>query len=139
MFAAAARARAGGLGRGSAPDLVVFRALGEVRSVGASGVRLPRSSGLRGLRSVKPADPDQARRLNTLLDRIELNVLSLPISTLVCGMRSRDELKQDLGVARDFKPMSESELAEVMIHLAFYAGWPRAISAILVAKEVFKE
>ena len=33
--------------------------------------------------------------------------------------------------------LSETELAEVMIHLAFYTGWPRAISAILVAKEVF--
>jgi len=35
--------------------------------------------------------------------------------------------------------ISETELAEVMTHLAFYAGWPRAISAILVAKEVFKK
>ena len=35
--------------------------------------------------------------------------------------------------------LSEAELAEVMTHLAFYTGWPRAISAILVAKEVFKK
>ena len=35
--------------------------------------------------------------------------------------------------------LSETELAEVMTHLAFYVGWPRAISAILVAKEVFKK
>ena len=35
--------------------------------------------------------------------------------------------------------LSETELAEVMTHLAFYTGWPRAISAILVAKELFKE
>lgn len=35
--------------------------------------------------------------------------------------------------------LSETELAEVMIHLAFYVGWPRAISAILVAKEVFQK
>jgi len=35
--------------------------------------------------------------------------------------------------------LSETELAEVMIHLAFYTGWPRSISAILVAKEVFKK
>lgn len=35
--------------------------------------------------------------------------------------------------------LSETELAEVMTHLAFYTGWPRAISAILVAKEVFKK
>ena len=34
--------------------------------------------------------------------------------------------------------LSETELAEVMIHLAFYTGWPRAISAILVAKDVFE-
>lgn len=33
--------------------------------------------------------------------------------------------------------LSESELAEVIIHLAFYAGWPRAISAVKVAREVF--
>lgn len=34
--------------------------------------------------------------------------------------------------------LSETELAEAIIHLAFYAGWPRAISAIRVAREVFK-
>jgi len=34
--------------------------------------------------------------------------------------------------------LSEAELAEVIIHLAFYAGWPRAMSAIKVAREVFK-
>ena len=33
--------------------------------------------------------------------------------------------------------LSETELAEVIIHLAFYAGWPRAISAVKVAREVF--
>jgi 4-carboxymuconolactone decarboxylase len=35
--------------------------------------------------------------------------------------------------------ISETELAEVITHLAFYAGWPRAISAILVAKDVSKK
>ena len=34
--------------------------------------------------------------------------------------------------------LSETELAEVIIHLAFYAGWPRAMSAIKVARDVFK-
>ena len=34
--------------------------------------------------------------------------------------------------------LSEAELAEVIIHLAFYAGWPRAISAVRVARDVFK-
>ena len=33
--------------------------------------------------------------------------------------------------------MTEEELIETITHLAFYAGWPNAVSAIAVAKEVF--
>lgn len=40
--------------------------------------------------------------------------LSLPISTLVCGITSRKDLQQDLGVARNFKPMTEAELADLL-------------------------
>ena|SRR5579862_3430510 len=35
--------------------------------------------------------------------------------------------------------LTETELKEVIIHLAFYAGWPRAMSAVRVAREVFAE
>jgi 4-carboxymuconolactone decarboxylase len=35
--------------------------------------------------------------------------------------------------------LSKTELVEVITHLAFYAGWPRAMSAIRVAKEVFEK
>ena len=28
---------------------------------------------------------------------------------------------------------------EAIVHLAFYAGWPKAMSAIQVAKQVFAE
>ena len=40
--------------------------------------------------------------------------LSLPISTLVCGITSRKDLQQDLGVARDFKPMTEAEIDDLL-------------------------
>jgi 4-carboxymuconolactone decarboxylase len=33
--------------------------------------------------------------------------------------------------------VTEAELKEVSTHLAFSAGWPRAMSAIGVAKQVF--
>lgn len=33
--------------------------------------------------------------------------------------------------------LTETELKEVITHLAFYAGWPRAMSAVTVAKQVF--
>jgi hypothetical protein len=40
--------------------------------------------------------------------------LSLPISTLVCGITSRENLKQDLAVARGFKPMTIAEIEQLL-------------------------
>ena len=33
---------------------------------------------------------------------------------------------------------SEEELIEAITHLAFYAGWPKAMAAMIVAKRVFR-
>ncbi len=33
--------------------------------------------------------------------------------------------------------LTEDELKEVIIHMAFYAGWPKAMSSIAVAKNTF--
>jgi 4-carboxymuconolactone decarboxylase len=33
--------------------------------------------------------------------------------------------------------VTEEELKEAITHLAFYAGWPKAMSAMTVAKQVF--
>lgn len=49
-----------------------------------------------------------------------------------------EQLTGHLKRAKD-NGLSETELAEVIIHLAFYAGWPRAISAVKVAREVFEK
>jgi 4-carboxymuconolactone decarboxylase len=49
---------------------------------------------------------------------------------------SIEQLKHHLVRAKD-NGLTEDELKEVIIHLAFYAGWPRAMSAINVAKEIF--
>jgi 4-carboxymuconolactone decarboxylase len=35
--------------------------------------------------------------------------------------------------------LKKEELIEVITHLAFYAGWPNAMSAIMIAKEVFSK
>jgi 4-carboxymuconolactone decarboxylase len=34
---------------------------------------------------------------------------------------------------------TEEELIEAITHLAFYAGWPKAISAMAVAKQAFRD
>lgn len=49
-----------------------------------------------------------------------------------------EQLAGHLKRAKD-NGLSETELAEVIIHLAFYAGWPRAFSAVKVAREVFEK
>lgn len=33
--------------------------------------------------------------------------------------------------------LSREEIVEAITHVAFYAGWPRAVSALSVAKQVF--
>ncbi len=35
--------------------------------------------------------------------------------------------------------VKKEELIEVITHLAFYSGWPNAMSAIMTAKEVFSK
>jgi len=42
-----------------------------------------------------------------------------------------------LGLAKR-NGVTEQELIEVITHLAFYAGWPKAMSAMTVAKTVFR-
>jgi len=49
---------------------------------------------------------------------------------------SIEQLHSHLGIAKA-NGVTETELKEVIIHLAFYAGWPRAMSAIMIGKEVF--
>jgi 4-carboxymuconolactone decarboxylase len=49
---------------------------------------------------------------------------------------STEQLRGHLARAKANGP-TETELKEAIIHLAFYAGWPKATSAITVAREVF--
>jgi 4-carboxymuconolactone decarboxylase len=49
---------------------------------------------------------------------------------------STEQLRGHLGRAKA-NGLTETELKEAIVHLAFYAGWPKAVSAITVAKEVF--
>ena len=63
-------------------------------------------------------------------DRSLVTVASLVTSS------STEQLVGHLTRAKE-NGLSEDELKEAIIHLAFYAGWPKAMSAIQVAKKVF--
>jgi 4-carboxymuconolactone decarboxylase len=59
------------------------------------------------------------------------------VSALIAAGNS-EQLGNHLRLART-NGLTEDELKEAMVHLAFYAGWPRAMTAIRIAKEVFAE
>jgi alkylhydroperoxidase/carboxymuconolactone decarboxylase family protein YurZ len=57
-------------------------------------------------------------------------------SVITCG--NTEQLRAHLGIAKQ-NGLTETELKEAIIHLALYAGWPKAMSAITAAKEVFND
>jgi 4-carboxymuconolactone decarboxylase len=61
----------------------------------------------------------------------------ITVAALIAGGNT-EQLSSHLKRAKE-NGLTETELKEVITHLAFYSGWPRAMSAITVAKRVFSE
>jgi len=60
----------------------------------------------------------------------------ITVAALVATGREK-QLEGHLGRALA-NGVSKDELSELITHLAFYAGWPAAMTAALIAKEVFE-
>lgn len=63
---------------------------------------------------------------------------SLVTVSALIAMNRPDQLRSHLQRARD-NGVNDTELVEAITHLAFYAGWPSAITASVVAREVFQK
>jgi 4-carboxymuconolactone decarboxylase len=59
-------------------------------------------------------------------------------SAALIALNRPDQLRSHLVRARE-NGVTQEELIETITHLAFYAGWPNAVTAIGVAKEVFEK
>ena len=59
----------------------------------------------------------------------------ITVAALIAGGNA-EQLTFHLDYARK-NGLTEEQLIEAITHLAFYAGWPRAMSAMTVAKSVF--
>ncbi len=57
------------------------------------------------------------------------------VAALIAGGNT-EQLNFHLPYARE-NGVTEQELIEAITHLAFYAGWPKAMSAMGVAKSIF--
>jgi len=71
--------------------------------------------------------PELSKRDRSLVTVASLIALNRP-----------EQLRSHLTRARD-NGVTQEELIETITHLAFYAGWPNAVTAIGVAKEVFEK
>ena len=70
--------------------------------------------------------------------RPELSPKERSLVTVACLTTSgnTEQLVYHLGLAKR-NGATEEELIEAITHLAFYAGWPKAMSAMAVAKQAF--
>jgi 4-carboxymuconolactone decarboxylase len=57
------------------------------------------------------------------------------ITALVAGGNT-EQLPFHLGLGRQ-NGLTQTEIVEAITHLAFYTGWPKAMSAITAAKQTF--
>ena len=60
----------------------------------------------------------------------------ITVAALIAMVRP-DQLRGHLDRALG-NGVTREEIGEVITHLAFYAGWPKAMSAMAVAKQVFQ-
>jgi len=61
---------------------------------------------------------------------------SLATVAALIALNRPEQLRFHLQYAVD-NGVTKEELIETITHLAFYSGWPNAMSAIMVAKELF--
>ena len=63
---------------------------------------------------------------------------SLVTVSALIALNRPEQLRSHMARARA-NGLSEAELVETLTHLAFYAGWPNAVAAVAVARDVFKK
>jgi len=63
---------------------------------------------------------------------------SLVTVAALIALNRPEQLRFHLNKSLD-NGLKKEELIEVITHLAFYSGWPNAMNAIMIAKEVFSK
>jgi 4-carboxymuconolactone decarboxylase len=71
-------------------------------------------------------------------DELSKRDRSLITVAALIALNRPDQLRFHLDKALE-NGLKKEELIEVITHLAFYSGWPNAMNAIMVAKELFSE
>jgi 4-carboxymuconolactone decarboxylase len=114
--------------------------------------RNPKSSSESGSIKGPSAAPDLMREFDPKLAELTNDVLygdiwerpglskrdrSLVTVAAMIALNRPEQLRSHLRRARD-NGVTKDEVVEMITHLAFYAGWPNAVNALAVAREIFQ-
>lgn len=111
---------------------------GQTASTGA-GPRPRPSQGAMGNFAPKLAQITDDVLYGDIWERPELSKRDRSLATVAAliALNRPDQLRSHLRIARQ-NGVTQEELIETITHLAFYAGWPNAVTAVGVAREVFQ-
>ena len=110
------------------------------QAVPAPGARPRPSQGVIGDFAPKLAELTDDVLFGDVWERTELSKRDRSLVTVsaLIAMNRPDQFRGHLVGARD-NGVTREELIEAITHLAFYSGWPNAVTAIAVAREVFEK
>ncbi len=77
-----------------------------------------RSIGAIGMKALAAQNGRIVRELGISAEFARRYSLSLPLSSLVCGIQSRANLRQDIAIARNFQPLTADEVVDVLAKAA---------------------
>lgn len=99
-----------------------------------------RAQQLMGATAPKLADLTDSVLYADIWERPQLSKRDRSLVTVAAliALNRPDQLRSHLNLARK-NGVTEEELVETITHMAFYSGWPSAVSAVAIAKEVFQD
>jgi 4-carboxymuconolactone decarboxylase len=99
-----------------------------------------RAQQLMGETAPKLAELTDSVLYNDIWERPQLSKRDRSLVTIsaLIALNRPDQLKSHIRLGLQ-NGLTRDEITETITHMAFYSGWPSAVSAVAVAKEVFAE
>ena len=124
---------------------VIVTALALISSAQAQEIKpMPTSNSIPSYENLRPVAPALEKyaqgAVADLWKRPDLNRRDRSIVTLagLIACNQTFEMPFYFNAALD-NGVTPREISEIITHLAFYSGWPNAMSAIMIAKELFSK
>lgn len=104
----------------------------------AAGQQQSRAQALMGATAPRLAELTDSVLYADIWERPQLSKRDRSLVTVsaLIALNRPDQLRSHMRLARQ-NGVTQEELVETITHMAFYAGWPSAVSAVAIAREVF--